>query len=66
MGQQYERRIVDDTLDQLIAGLPAIAIEGAKAVGKTATASRRAQSTLSLDDPHTYDAISAHPSAVAE
>jgi predicted AAA+ superfamily ATPase len=66
MGPQYERRIVDDTLDQLIAGLPAIAIEGAKAVGKTATASRRAQSTLSLDDPHTYDAISAHPSAVAE
>lgn len=64
--QQYQRRILDDTLDQLLAGLPAISIEGAKAVGKTATASRRAQTTLSLDDPQTFDAISANPSAVAE
>lgn len=66
MGQEYQRRIVDDTLDQLLTGLPAIAIEGAKAVGKTATASRRAQTTLSLDDPHTFDAISGNPSAIAE
>lgn len=35
--------------------LPAIAIEGAKAVGKTATASQRAASTYQLDDPDQRD-----------
>lgn len=34
-----------------MVGLPAIAIEGAKAVGKTATASQRAASSYQLDDP---------------
>lgn len=48
---RYARRIVDDELDDLIAALPAIALEGAKGVGKTATASRRAASAHRLDDP---------------
>jgi predicted AAA+ superfamily ATPase len=47
----YARRIVDDELDELIDGLPAIALEGAKGVGKTATASQRARSAHQLDDP---------------
>lgn len=47
----YQRRILDDDLDMLARGLPAIAIEGAKAVGKTATASQRAATTYQLDDP---------------
>ncbi|MGD0272664.1 MAG: DUF4143 domain-containing protein [Gaiellaceae bacterium] len=47
----YSRRVVDDELDELIASLPAIALEGAKAVGKTATASRRAETIHALDDP---------------
>jgi uncharacterized protein len=47
----YLRRIVDDELDSLQSSLPAIAIEGAKAVGKTATASQRATSVFQLDDP---------------
>jgi len=46
----YRRRIVDDELDELIAGLPAIALEGPKAVGKTATALRRAATVHRLDD----------------
>jgi predicted AAA+ superfamily ATPase len=46
----YRRRIVDDELDELIAGLPAIALEGPKAVGKTATALRRAATVYRLDD----------------
>jgi len=37
---RYQRRVVDDELDELFAGLPAIALEGPKAVGKTATARR--------------------------
>lgn len=47
----YHRRILDDELDELMTALPAIAVEGAKAVGKTATASRRAATIHQLDDP---------------
>lgn len=49
-GVGYHPRIVDGELDELLAGLPAISIEGAKAVGKTATALRRAASAFRLDD----------------
>lgn len=47
----YHPRIVDTELDELCSQLPAIAVEGAKGVGKTRTASRRTVSTFSLDDP---------------
>lgn len=47
----YRRRVLDDELDDLLGGLPAIAIEGARGVGKTATASQRARTTFRLDDP---------------
>jgi predicted AAA+ superfamily ATPase len=47
----YARRIVDDELDELLGALPAIALDGAKGVGKTATASQRARSVHRLDDP---------------
>lgn len=48
----YLPRILDSELDELMGSLPAIAIEGAKAVGKTATASRRAKTVYQLDDPN--------------
>lgn len=47
----YKQRILDDELDELMRTLPAVAVEGAKAVGKTATASRRATTIHQLDDP---------------
>lgn len=47
----YAHRILDDELDELIGALPAIALEGAKGVGKTATALQRARSVHALDDP---------------
>lgn len=47
----YLRRVVDGELDELIASLPAIAIEGPKGIGTTATAARRARTTRSFDDP---------------
>lgn len=47
----YRRRVVDSELDELIVGLPALVLEGAKGVGKTATASRRAETIHGLDDP---------------
>lgn len=46
----YTPRIVDAELDELLAGLPAVSIDGPKAVGKTATASRRAETTFRLDE----------------
>lgn len=47
----YRRRVLDDELDELMATLPALAIEGAKGVGKTRAATRRAASVHALDDP---------------
>ena len=45
----YRRRILDDELDELFMQLPAVALEGPKAVGKTATAVRRAATVMRLD-----------------
>ncbi|GAC1344737.1 MAG: DUF4143 domain-containing protein [Candidatus Dormibacteria bacterium] len=45
----YTRRIVDDELDDLLRDLPAIAIEGARGVGKTSTALQRAATVHHLD-----------------
>lgn len=47
----YAPRVLDQQLDRLLTGLPAVSIDGPKAVGKTATASRRATTVLALDDP---------------
>lgn len=55
----YVRRILDDVLDDVAADLPAIAIEGAKGVGKTATAQRRARTILRLDDQDQNEAVRA-------
>jgi uncharacterized protein len=48
---EYQRRIVDDELDDLMKELPAIALEGPRGVGKTATAERRARTAYYFDDP---------------
>jgi len=47
----YRPRILDAELNELTSSLAAVAIEGAKAVGKTATASQRAKTSFRLDDP---------------
>jgi predicted AAA+ superfamily ATPase len=57
----YRPRVVDEELDALLDGLPAIAVEGAKGVGKTATASRRAATVVALDDPDRYAVARANP-----
>ncbi|MFZ0160868.1 MAG: DUF4143 domain-containing protein [Kineosporiaceae bacterium] len=46
----YLRRTVDDELDELLSLTPAIALDGPKGVGKTATAQRRATVGWLLDD----------------
>lgn len=42
----YLPRIVDAELDELLAALPALALEGPKGVGKTETAKRRAKTII--------------------
>ncbi len=65
-GASYLRRVVDDELDELFAGLPAIAIDGPKAVGKTATALRRAATVHRLDDDAERSIVQADPSRLLE
>jgi uncharacterized protein len=57
----YDTRIIDTELDDLFSGAAAIAIEGAKGVGKTATARRRVKTVLELDDPIQYELVSGDP-----
>ena len=57
----YRRRVVDEELDLLLDELPAISIEGARAVGKTWTARRRARTVHNLDDPQTLALVEADP-----
>jgi predicted AAA+ superfamily ATPase len=60
----YKPRIVDSELDALLPALSAIAIEGAKGVGKTATATRRAASIIRLDDPARRVIVEADSAAI--
>lgn len=57
----YIPRTVDAELDELLEGLPAIAVEGPKGVGKTATALRRARTVFALDDPGQQELFAADP-----
>lgn len=60
----YDRRIVDDALDELLGDLPAVSLDGPKGVGKTATASRRAQTTFRLDDALVRELVAADPTRI--
>lgn len=57
----YTRRVVDGELDALCAGAAAVALEGAKAVGKSATAAERARTTFLLEDATVREIIAAAP-----
>ncbi|HYI80491.1 MAG TPA: ATP-binding protein [Thermoleophilaceae bacterium] len=62
----YQRRIVDDDLDELLGDLPAIALEGPKGVGKTRTALQRANTVHRLDDPDELAIAEADPARLLE
>ena len=57
----YRRRVLDEELDALMGDVAAIAIEGAKGVGKTSTAAERARTTYRLDAPGTLTIAKAEP-----
>ncbi|HET6509797.1 MAG TPA: DUF4143 domain-containing protein [Baekduia sp.] len=55
----YRPRAVDRTLDRYRRSFSAIAIEGAKGVGKTATARQRAATVFKLDEPEALAIVQA-------
>jgi predicted AAA+ superfamily ATPase len=63
---EYRRRVLDDTLDELFPHIAALALEGAKGVGKTATATQRAKTTLTLSDPGQREALHANLERVVQ
>lgn len=64
--RQYLQRVVDKELEELTSSLPAMAIAGAKGVGKTATASRRATTVHALDDPAQRSVARADPARLLD
>jgi len=62
----YRRRLIDDVLDEALPDLAAIALEGAKGVGKTATASQRAATVLTLTEPRTRQSVAGNYDLVAQ
>lgn len=60
----YCRRYLDDELDALMEPPFAIAIDGPKGVGKTATAQRRADVVLRLDEEPVRQLVDADPGRV--
>jgi len=63
---RYIRRVVDEELDVLCAGAAAIALEGAKAVGKSATAAERARTVFLLEDPVVRQIVAAAPARLLD
>ena len=60
----YHSRLVDFELDELLAGVSAVALDGPKGVGKTATAQRRVRSIFRLDNPAQRQIAEADPSVL--
>lgn len=63
---EYIARVVDEELDTLLPSLTALSLEGPKAVGKTETALRRANTVYRLDDPAQRQVIEAEPARIRE
>ena len=62
----YTTRVVDVELSELMRSVAALAIEGPKGVGKTATATRRAARTRELDDPAQRSIAAADPTRLLD
>lgn len=57
----YVRRVADAELDDLLRQLPALLLDGPKAVGKTATAEQRATTVWQLHRPAVARVVEADP-----
>jgi len=63
---EYRSRLLDDKLSELLRLLPAVAVEGAKGVGKTETAMRLAADIFALDSSLTRANVENDPSLVLD
>ena len=63
---RYRRRVVDVELDELLAGAAAVSLEGAKGVGKSATAAERVDAEFRLESPVVRDLVEADPDRLAD
>jgi len=61
----YVRRTVDDELDEILAQLPAVLLDGAKGVGKTSTAVQRSRTVRRLDVDSERAVAEADPFVIA-
>jgi len=61
---EYQPRVIDELLRELVDGLPAVSVEGAKGVGKTATAARLASSAVELDKQGYRANVAADPQII--
>jgi uncharacterized protein len=57
----YQWRVVDEELDELLSGTAAVSLEGAKGVGKSATAAERVEAEFRLESPTVRDLVEADP-----
>lgn len=62
----YHERVVDLELAELLAGLPALSVDGPRGVGKTSSARHQGGSVIELDDPAVLEVIRAQPSLLLE
>ncbi|WP_328293553.1 DUF4143 domain-containing protein [Kineococcus sp. NBC_00420] len=60
----YSPRVVDAELAKYLAGLAAVALEGAKGVGKTRSGLQHVETVVQLDDPAQRDLVAADPGRV--
>lgn len=64
--QTYRRRVIDAELDELLAGAAALSIEGAKGVGKSATAAERVDAEYRLESPSVRALVEADPDRILD
>ncbi len=62
----YRRRVVDSELDELLPGAGAVSIEGAKGVGKSATAAERVDAEFRLESPTVRTLVEADPARLLD
>lgn len=62
--QDYQPRLLDQELAESLNELAAVAIDGAKGVGKTSTAARLAKTVLHLDLPETAETLKNDPQRI--
>ena len=62
----FQRRIVDDELDEVFPEIAAISLDGPKAVGKTTAAGQRARAVVRLDEWDRQTLVRASPSMILD